>query len=116
MLPALLILLTFQLIGEVTARALGLPIPGPVMGMVLLFITLWWRGETPDSWRDTAQGLLSHLSLLYIPVGTGIMVHVALIQTEWFALLITLTGSTMIALLVTAYTMKLLLYIQQKNK
>jgi holin-like protein len=108
MLQSLTILLLFQLIGEVITRALELPIPGPVIGMLLLFITLVIRGSAPDSLRETAQGLLRYLPLLFVPAGVGVMVHAALLQSEWLAILITLVGSTLITLVVTAVAIEVL--------
>ena len=44
MLSALTQLLIFQLAGEVTARGFNLPVPGPVLGMLFLFIALMIKG------------------------------------------------------------------------
>ena len=74
MLGALTLLLSYQLAGEVVALALGLPVPGPVIGMAMLFATLIARGSAPPALRDTANGLLAHLSLLFVPAGVGVMV------------------------------------------
>jgi holin-like protein len=109
MLRALAILLSFQLVGEILVRALALPVPGPVLGMLLLVLLLLWRGSVPTELRTTAQTLLSHLSLLFVPAGVGVMTHSAMLQREWLPLVLTLLGSTLIALLVTAATLHLLL-------
>jgi holin-like protein len=70
-----LILLVFQLIGEVLAQLFALPVPGPVIGMALLFVALALRGGPSVELRDTAQNLLQHLSLLFVPAGVGVMLH-----------------------------------------
>lgn len=106
MLAALTTLLLFQLIGEVFARALNLSVPGPVIGMLLLFFTLWWRGGPGQELRETGQTLLQHLSLLFVPAGTGIMVHLHRVADEWQALALSLLVSTTAALAVTALVMK----------
>lgn len=73
-----------QLVGEVVVRWLDLPVPGPVLGMVLLFGVLSVRNppETSGTLR-AADGLLRHLQLLFVPVTVGIMVHVAAIRQQW---------------------------------
>lgn len=77
-------LLGCQLVGEVVARWLGLPVPGPVLGMVLLFGVLSVRRPGPDSGTlRVADGLLRHLQLLFVPVTVGIMVHAAAIREQW---------------------------------
>ena len=106
MLAALTTLLVFQLIGEVLARALGLPVPGPVIGMLLLFAALSLRGGPGHALRDTGQTLLQHLSLLFVPAGTGIMVHLHRVANEWLPLAASLLVSTLAALAVTGLVMK----------
>ncbi|MBS1161885.1 MAG: LrgA [Proteobacteria bacterium] len=106
MLAALTQLLIFQLIGEVIARALELPVPGPVIGMLLLFLALGLRGGPEHELQTTSQNLLQHLSLLFVPAGTGVMVHLHRIADEWLALLVSLLVSTLATLLVTALVMK----------
>ncbi len=109
MLSAFAILLGLQLVGEIVVRALSLPIPGPVLGMLLLFIGFIWRGNIPDYLQQTSQSLLQHLSLFFVPAGVGVMVHIGLLQQEWLAIVITLLGSTWLALLVTAWVLQALL-------
>jgi len=101
------LLLIFQLTGEVIARSLGLPIPGPVIGMLLLFLALALRGGPGEDLRTTSQNLLQHLSLLFVPAGTGIMVHLHRVADEWLPLLLSLLLSTVATLFVTALVMKL---------
>lgn len=109
MLKAITTLLLFQLIGETLSLALGLPIPGPVIGMALLFAALVLRGEAPAPLRETAQGLLKHLSLLYVPAGVGVMLHFRLIADEWSPILAALVVSTFAAIFVTAVVLKALM-------
>ena len=108
MIPALTTILVFQLIGETLARGLGLPIPGPVIGMGLLFALLVWRGKVSDELRDTSLNLLRHLSLLFIPAGTGIMLHFHRLSDEWLPVTISLILSTLLTLLFTAGVLRLL--------
>src|SRR5574343_75619 len=107
MLSALTQLLVFQLVGEVIARALSLPVPGPVLGMILLFVALVLRGGPGESLQTTSQNLLQHLSLLFVPAGTGIMVHLHRVAAEWLPLLLSLLISTGVTLAVTALAMRL---------
>lgn len=107
MISALSALLLFQLTGEVLARGLGLPVPGPVIGMLLLFFFLVLRGGPSEELRTTSQSLLQHLSLLFVPAGTGIMLHLHRVSDEWLPLLVSLLLSTLVTLAVTALTMKL---------
>jgi holin-like protein len=110
MIPALTLLLSCQLIGEVVARGLKIPVPGPVLGLVLLFLLLLLRkamrpqaadiGETPLG--RTTRGLLAHLSILFVPAGVGIVGHAAAVSEHGLPLVAALIGSTALALVVTA--------------
>ena len=100
-------LLVFQSLGEVLSRGLGLPFPGPVVGMLLLLFGLRYElVRTPIS--VCADFLLSHLSLLFVPVGVGVMTHLALLSQYGGRMLGVLVGSTLIGLAVTAGTLHLL--------
>lgn len=115
MLSALTQLLIFQLIGEVFARWLSLPVPGPVIGMLLLFASLVLRGGADQELQTTSQNLLQHLSLLFVPAGTGVMLHLHRVADEWLALLAALLISTLATLIVTALVMKLCLGNKAKS-
>lgn len=115
MLRGITLLLVFQLAGEVIGRVLALPIPGPVIGLALLFAALAWRGGAPDDVRDTATRLLQHLSLLFVPAGVGVMVHASRIAEEWVPIVVALVVSTWLTIAVTALTMRRLLQLQARK-
>lgn len=106
MLAALTLLLLCQLAGEVIAQLSGLPLPGPVIGMVILFIGLVIRGEVPAALDKTARGLLDHLSLLFVPAGVGVVLHLARVGDEWLPLSTALVLSTLLAIVVTGWIMQ----------
>lgn len=107
MLAALTTLLLFQLVGEVLTRSLALPVPGPVIGMVLLFVFLVLKEGPGKELQQTAQSLLQHLSLLFVPAGTGILVHLNRVGDEWLPLVLAIVLSTLLTLVITALVMKL---------
>lgn len=109
MLKGFTILLVCQLIGEATVRGLGLPVPGPVLGMALLFCGLLLRGGIPQDIDLVAGTLLKHLSLLFVPAGVGVMLYLPLFAAEWEAIAASLVISTALTIVVTAVVMKLLL-------
>jgi len=102
----LTLLLLFQLAGELLVRALELPIPGPVIGMALLFLTLLARGRVGDELKTGAGSLLQHLSLLFVPAGAGVMLHLQRVASEWLPITIALVVSTFAGMAVTALALK----------
>jgi holin-like protein len=106
MLGALTLLLVCQALGEAIVRLAGLPVPGPVMGMLLLFGWLMFKGEVPEPVAKTAGGLLEHLSLLFVPAGVGVVLYLDLVAAEWKAILAALVVSTLATIVVTAFVMR----------
>jgi putative effector of murein hydrolase LrgA (UPF0299 family) len=106
MLGAFTLLLVYQLVGEALVHVSGLPVPGPVVGMLLLFVTLLARGSAPQWLRDTCQQLLAHLSLLFVPAGVGVLLHFKRLGAEWLPITVALVASTVITIGVTALVMR----------
>ena len=106
MLPFFTLLLVCQLVGEVIVVATGVPLPGPVMGMAILFILLVVRGQVSPSLGKLSSGLLSHLSLLFVPAGVGVMLHADLLEAELLPIVVSLVVSTLITLVVTGWIMQ----------
>ena len=103
------LLLIYQLIGEVSARLLKLPMPGPVLGMLLLFISLLVRDSLAETIETATSALLSHLSLLFVPAGVGVMVHWGRIGHDWLPITVALVLSTLLSLGLTALFMQVLI-------
>jgi holin-like protein len=101
LITALTALLAFQLAGELIVRLTGVPVPGPVLGMVMLVAFFALRGGVPDELKKVASVILQHLSLLFVPAGVGLMLHAARIEAEWLAIGAALVGSTVLSLVVT---------------
>jgi holin-like protein len=107
-------LLVFQCAGEALVRLAGLPIPGPVAGMALLFAALLVRGQAPDALAAAAGGLGQHLSLLFVPAGVGVMMYVGQVTAEWLPIVAALLVSTVLAIAATALTFAWLARRQQQ--
>ena len=106
MLQALTAILLCQLAGEAISAATGLPLPGPVIGMVILFAVLAVRKGVPKDVGAVADTLLSNLSLLFVPAGVGIMQHAARLQNEALPVITALVVSTFVTVAVTALVMQ----------
>ena len=107
-LRGLALLLLLQAIGESLAHALSLPFPGPVIGLILLLPLLRWQ-VVRQSVSAVAEFLLAHLSLLFVPVGVGVITHLDVVSAHGAALLLVIVLSTWIGLAVTALLLRRLL-------
>ena len=104
---ALFGLLFFQLIGELVSEILHIPVPGPVLGMLLL--AGWYavrRREPGRPMRYAADGLLRWLGLLFVPAGVGIVASFPALRSAWLPITVALVGSTWLTLLTTALLMQ----------
>ena len=113
MIASLSLILLCQLAGEVFVRGIGLPMPGPVIGLMLLLLLLLMRDRFAVLARGplqgggvetTSAGLLANLSLLFVPAGVGVVQKIDLIVHHGIAFLGVLAISVLITLLVTVGT------------
>lgn len=106
-------LLLCQLAGEMLTRGLGLPVPGPVIGMILLFVALMLRhggdGEMPPAMGAVADALLSNLGLLFIPAGVGVVIYGPLLARDWLPIAVAVSLGTLIGIAFTGLLAQTLL-------
>lgn len=105
MLGHLTLIFLCQLVGELVVGALVLPVPGPVLGMVLLFAILMVRGHVPEGLGQVAGGLQKAMSLLFVPAGAGVMLHFHLLADAALPLGLGLLVSTVVTIAVTGLLM-----------
>lgn len=113
MIASLSVILICQLIGEVIVRGLRVPVPGPVVGLALLFVVLITRDRFPilargplrdNAVEGTAKGMLAHLSLLFVPAGVGVVQQLDLLAQHGLAIFVILAASVVVTLVVTVGT------------
>jgi putative effector of murein hydrolase LrgA (UPF0299 family) len=113
MIASLSLILLCQLAGEVIVRGLGLPMPGPVVGLLFLLLLLLARDRfvalargplQQDGVENASRGLLAHLSLLLVPAGVGVVQKLDLVAEHGIAVAAVLAISVVVTLLVTVAT------------
>ncbi len=105
MLGFLTLIFACQLVGESIVSFTGLPVPGPVVGMAILFAGLLFKGSLPSGLSRTADTLIANLALLFVPAGVGVLLHIKLIGADLVPISISLVGSTLLTIAVTGTTM-----------
>lgn len=116
MIGGLLVLLGCQLLGQLVADAIGLPVPGPVVGLVLLLVWLHLREPTEHSGLvRVCSALLRHLQLLFVPAGVGVMQYLSLLAGSAVPLVLGLVVSWVVAMAVCAGLATALLALQRRR-
>lgn len=96
-----LIILGIYLVGELLSTSLHLPIPGNILGLVILFILLCTKIVKVDNISNVTNFLLDHLAFFFIPAGVGLMTSLGIIKSTWWQLLIVCVLTTTIIIGVT---------------
>ena len=110
MLTAIFTILVLQLIGEVLQKYFDLAIPGPVIGLMLMLLTLMMTNSKKlnvlASLRteiiNTSEKLLRYLSLLFVPIGVGVVMHLQLLEMQLLRLLLVIVLGTMSTMIFTS--------------
>ena len=114
MIKAVALLFGLQWLGEVLARLLHLPIPGALVGtLLLLALLLAWR-RIPDWLQSSTQAMLPHMMLVFIPTVAGVMVQQERIRAEWLPFLAACVLGAVVTLAATALTMRWAMRLQSR--
>ena len=108
MVQGFIALIGLLLIGNVISEGLSLPVPGSVIGMVMLFIGLVIQKGVPEDLGKVSDGLIAHIGLLFVPAGAGISLYLGMIAENWLVIILASVGSTVLTLVFTAVVFKFL--------
>ena len=107
MLGSLILILICQLIGEIITKLTKVPVPGPVIGMALLFCLLFFHSRRmPDEIETVGGFLLRYLALLFVPAGVGVVTHLDLLAKSLAPISSSIIIGTLVTIAVTGLAMK----------
>ncbi|WP_333859531.1 CidA/LrgA family protein [Clostridium sp.] len=104
----LMIILIMCFLGQLLEKICLIPIPGVVIGLILLFLSLCAGIIKIEMVEDISNVLLSHMSFLFIPAGVGLMVSFNILKGKWVLFMFIVGISTIIVWIVTFYIVLLL--------
>ncbi len=96
-----LIICGIYLIGESISSFFNLPVPGNILGMIILFSLLCLKIIKVEDIEHVADFLLKHLAFFFLPAGVGLMTSVNIIKDTWIQILVVCVVSTVIVIAVT---------------
>jgi len=114
MLRAIFVIFFFQLLGEALKKIFEMRIPGPVIGLIFLLIALIFLkrfktravNQLKNDVLNTSNYILSYLSLLFVPIGVGVVMHLSYLENNLFKVLIIVFISTVLTIGITAFLME----------
>ncbi len=113
---AFLVILLCQLLGESVSRFFHWSVPGPVLGLLLLFFLLLLnKRRIPSGLASCETSLLSHLSLFFVPAGVGIVTLLDILQKNAWLIVCVLLISTLGAIVVGAWCTQKIIQLQNKR-
>ncbi len=102
MLQSFTIILLHLAVGELIAHFLKLPIPGNIIGMLLLFLSLLKGFVRPENIQPAVDFLTKNMSLFFVPAGVGLILYGTLLKELWLVIVISSIISTLLVLAVVA--------------
>ena len=121
MLKSLFIIFLFQLVGEAIQKFFEINIPGPVIGLILLLLFFIFFLKSNSSKKikkqisETSHQIISYLSLLFVPIGVGVVMHINYLGDNLFKILAIIIIGTLSTLVFTAFVMEKIINLQKKN-
>lgn len=111
-----ILLLAFDLLGRSLVTAFALPVPGPVLGMLLLLLALIVYGRVPSGLAQVSEQILRYLVLIFLPAAVGIYFLRDLSGHDWLALTVAMIIGTLISLALTALLLNWLIRRAAEDK
>lgn len=105
---AIFLLIALQLLGESIVQLSGLPVPGAIIGLILLYSILMWRGEISDEMSRTSGFLLQNLGVLFVPAGVGVIAYLPLLAAQWWVIALVLLVSVCATIVITGLVVTML--------
>jgi holin-like protein len=102
MAPSFLVIVLFDLAGEAASRWLRVPLPGPVVGMLLLLMALSLRARWAAQLGRGGELLLRHMALFFVPAAVGVVTQLRVLQAEGLAVSVAVVASTIVGLVAGA--------------
>lgn len=101
-------LLSLWLAGELISKGCQIPIPGSVMGMVLLFILLSIGIVKIEQIKELSDFLLDNLAFFFVPFGVGLLNSAGILKNNWWQIVLIVIITTIMVIVMTGLTAQVL--------
>ena len=116
LLREMLLVLAIYFVGDFISKGLHLPLPGNILGMIILLILLCTKIVKVENVDNISTFLLDHLAFLFIPAGVGVLNAMNVLNGNITKLLIVVITSTMVIMAVTGTIVQAVMKLMDKKK
>lgn len=102
MIKGIFIILLFYFLGQGISYLIDGFVPGSIIGMILLFLSLYFKAISPDNVKDVANAFTRNMAVFFIPAGAGLLGSYGIISKFWMSILIVCSVSTVLVIAVVA--------------
>lgn len=102
MIKGLFFILLFYFLGEMLSLLIGGFMPGSVLGMILLFLALFFKLLKPHYVRDAATVITKNMSVFFVPAAVGLMAYFEILSQNWVAIITAIFVSTVLTIVTVA--------------
>lgn len=110
-----ILILSLYFIGEFISKAFNIPIPGNIIGMLLLFTLLATGILKLEKVETISNFFLNHLAFFFIPAGVGLMNSFSEIKSSSVQILFICIITTIIVMATTGLVVQFVANLQKKK-
>lgn len=116
MIKGFFFILLFYFLGEVISKSIQGFIPGSVIGMILLFLSLFFNLVKPVYIKDTATIITKNMAVFFVPAAVGLMAYAGLLSDSFLAIVFAIGISTILTIIAVALTQERFEKRREKNQ
>ncbi|MEA4815653.1 MAG: CidA/LrgA family protein [Lachnospiraceae bacterium] len=109
------IIVAVSFAGEVLNHIVPLPVPASIWGMIIMFLLLFTKIIKLNQVEKAADYMLSIMSVLFVPVGAGLMESFPYVKNEIMAIIAIIIISTLVCFFVTGRTAEAIISISKRG-
>jgi len=95
-------ILLFYFLGEMLSLLLQGLVPGSVLGMILLFMCLFFKIINPENVKAVSIVITKNMAVFFVPAGVGLMVYAQILSKSLFTILAAILVSTVLTIATVA--------------
>jgi Putative effector of murein hydrolase LrgA len=102
MLVSFFYILLFYFLGELVSYFINGFLPGSILGMIFLFMALFFKVIDVHKVKDACQFMTKNMAVFYVPAGVGLMTSVGVLAESWLVITVVIVVTTILVMATVA--------------